>query len=115
MMRNLTRYGALLAAVCFAAGCDKSLEVTNPNQPDAGRALSSPGDAENMMGSYYRRWHEGLYRNLGNVEGMANVMSFQNYSSLANNCQNQRLPFSGAINDNAIGNSCQGEQQDRKS
>jgi len=110
MMRHLTRFGALAAVLCLGA-CDKELVVTNPNDPDQKRALATPGDAEDMMGSYYRRWHEGLYRNLGNIEGMANVMSFQNYSSLANNCQNQRTPFSGAINDNSVGNSCGGEQQ----
>jgi hypothetical protein len=110
MMGYLRRYGALAAVVCLGA-CENELVVTNPNQPDQERALATPGDAENMMGSYYRRWHEGLYRGLGNVEGMANIMSFQNYSSLANNCQNQRTPFSGAINDNSVGNSCGGEQQ----
>jgi hypothetical protein len=110
MIRELRRYGALLAVVCLGA-CENELVVTNPNDPDQRRALATPGDAENMMGSYYRRWHEGLYRTLGNVEGMANIMSFQNYSSLANNCQNQRTPFSGAINDNSVGNTCGGEQQ----
>ena len=110
MIRQLKRVGALAAVICLGA-CDKELVVTNPNQPDQKRALATPGDAENMMGSYYRRWHDGLYRGLGNVEGMANMMSFQNYSSLANNCQNQRTPFSGAINDNSVGNTCGGEQQ----
>ena len=110
MIRQLRMVGVLAALVGLGA-CDKQLDVTNPNQPDQGRALATPGDAENMMGSYYRRWHDGLYRTLGNVEGMANMMSFQNYSSLANNCQNQRTPFSGAINDNSVGNTCGGEQQ----
>ena len=110
MIRNLKRCAVLLAALALGA-CKDTLVVTNPDQPDAGRALSSPGDVENMMGGYYKRMHEGLYRNLGNVEGMANVMSFQNFSSLANNCQNGRLPFSGAFNDNSIGNVCKEEQQ----
>src|SRR5688500_11713050 len=42
---------------------------------------------------------------------MANMMSFMNYTDLANNCQHQRAPFSGAINNNAIGNPCEGEQK----
>jgi len=41
---------------------------------------------------------------------MANVQSLMNYSSLANNCQNARAPFSGAANSNAPGNVCAGEQ-----
>jgi hypothetical protein len=91
------------------AGCNQ-LDVENPNSPDAGRALATATDAENLMSNYYKRWHEGLYRGTLNVEGMANIMSFQNYSDLANNCQNARFPFSGAINNNSIGNVCSGEQ-----
>ena len=37
-------------------------------------------------------------------------MSLQNYSSLNNECQNSRYPFSGASNSNAPGNNCQGDQ-----
>ena len=111
MNRHLTYAAAFVAAAGLAAlaGCNQ-LDVTNPNNPDAERALATPGDAENLMASYYKRWHDGLYRGLGNFEGMANIMSFQNYSDLANNCQNARFPFSGAINLNTIGNVCSGEQ-----
>lgn len=109
MMRYLLRCAALTAALALVA-CDEHLDVDNPNDPDAGRALATPGDAENLMAGYYKRWHDGLYRGLGNVEGIANIMSFQNYSDLANNCQNQRFPMSGAINNNQIGNTCGGEQ-----
>jgi hypothetical protein len=109
MMRKLMGWAAVVAALGLGA-CQDELVVDNPNSPDAERALATPGDAENMMASYYKRWHDGLYRNLGNVEGMANIMSFQNYSDLANNCQNQRFPMSGAINNNAVGNTCGGEQ-----
>ena len=110
-MNRYLRYAPLLAAAGLAAlaGCNQ-LEVTNPNNPDAERALATPGDAENLMSSYYKRWHDGLYRGTGNFEGMANIMSFQNYSDLANNCQNARFPFSGAYNLNTIGNVCAGEQ-----
>lgn len=111
MRRSLTCAAALVAAAGLAAiaGCNQ-LDVTNPNNPDTKRALATPGDAENLMAGYYKRWHDGLYRTLGNFEGMANIMSFQNYSDLANNCQNARFPFSGAINLNTIGNVCSGEQ-----
>ena len=110
MIRYL-RYAPLLlaAGVVTVAGCNQ-LEVTNPNSPDAERALATAGDAENLMSNYYKRWHDGLYRTLGNFEGMANIMSFQNYSDLANNCQNARFPMSGAYNLNTIGNVCAGEQ-----
>jgi len=42
---------------------------------------------------------------------MANIMSWQNYSSLNNNCQNSRYPLSGATNSNAPGNGCASDQQ----
>ena len=104
-------------AVCGLGACtEKSLEVTNPNSGETQRVLGTPDDAENLLGSYYRRWHAGLYGTLNannpptNFEGMANVMALMNYSSLANNCQNSRAPFSGATNSNAPGNVCSGEQ-----
>ena len=109
-MRHLTKGAALVAAGLVALGACNQLDVTNPNDPDTKRVLARPADAEALMASYYKRWHDGLYRTTGSFEGMANIMSFQNYSDLANNCQNARFPFSGAINLNTIGNVCAGEQ-----
>ena len=111
MNRLFLRYAVLAAAALGLGACEHNLEVANPNNPDGKTLLGRPSDAEALMASYYKRWHEGLYRTTTNFEGMANVMSFQNYSDLANNCQNQRLPFSGAINNNAIGNNCESEQK----
>ena len=105
---------ALLAAFGLGACSEQSLVVTNPNAGETQRVLGTPDDAETLLGSYYKRWHAGLYgdrRNPpGNFEGMANIMSLQNYSSLNNNCQNSRYPFSGATNSNAPGNGCGGDQ-----
>jgi len=111
MNRLFLRYAVLAAAALGLGACEHNLEVANPNNPDGKTLLGRPSDAEALMASYYKRWHEGLYRTTTNFEGMANVMSFQNFSDLANNCQNQRLPFSGAINNNAIGNNCESEQK----
>src|SRR5947207_564109 len=116
MIRQVIPCLALLA-VCGVGACtEKSLEVVNPNSGETKRVLGTPDDAENLLGSYYRRWHAGLYGTVNannpptNFEGMANVMSLMNYSSLANNCQNSRAPFSGATNSNSPGNVCGGEQ-----
>ena len=87
---------ALLAAMVGVSACEKNLEVTNPNSGDTKRVLGTPNDAEALLGTYYKRWSTGVYGSTINLEGMANVMSLMNYSSLANNCQNQRAPFSGA-------------------
>src|SRR5690242_10673264 len=114
MRRKLIPYVALLAAFGLGACSDKSLEVTNPNSGETQRVLGTPDDAEKLLGSYYKRWHRGLYGSAtaappGTLEGMANIMSLQNYSSLNNECQNSRYPFSGAANGNAVGNNCAGD------
>jgi hypothetical protein len=109
MNRTLLRCGAALAAAVGLGACD--LDVQNPNQPERTRVRATPADLESLLGSYYKRWHDGLYRTLGSVWGMANVQSFENVSSLSNNCQGQRIGIPRATNDNAVGNVCEGEQQ----
>jgi hypothetical protein len=115
MRRKLIPYVALLAAFGLGACSDKSLEVTNPNAGETERVLGTPDDAEKLLGSYYKRWYAGLFGGPGanppgTLEGMANIMSMQNYSSLNNECQNSRYPFSGATNANSPGNNCAGDQ-----
>jgi len=114
MRRKLIPYVALLAAFGLGA-CEDSLVVTNPNSGETQRVLGTPDDAEKLLGSYYKRWYSALYGAPGanpptTFEGMANIMSMQNYSSLNNECQNSRYPFSGATNANAPGNNCASDQ-----
>lgn len=108
MNRRLLGYVALVASV-GAAGCD--LAVVNPNSPETARVLATPADLETLLGSYYKRHNDGLYRTLGSIWGIANVQSFENYSSLANNAQNARAGVPRPGNDNSIGNVAAGEQQ----
>ncbi|MEX2177605.1 MAG: hypothetical protein WD801_02775 [Gemmatimonadaceae bacterium] len=108
MIRNLMRYGSLAGVLVGLAACD--LDVSNPNDPGTAEVLATPADAEALLGSYYKRWHAGMYSSSINVDGMAAVQSFENYSSLANSCQNQRGPIPRPANNNSIGNSCSGEQ-----
>jgi hypothetical protein len=110
MTRNLIRCAALVALVGLGACKEKQLTVSNPNSPDAGKALSSPSDLENFLGSYYKRWHTAMYGSLGNQWGMAAVQSFEDFSTLSNNCMGQRVGIPRAANDNSIGNGCAGEQ-----
>lgn len=115
MNRKLIPYVALLAAFGLGACSDKSLVVTNPNSGETKRVLGTPDDAEKVLGSYYKRWFVALYGTVGanpptTFEGMANIMSLQNYSSLNNECQNSRYPFSGASNSNSPGNPCGADQ-----
>jgi hypothetical protein len=108
MMRSFLRYGAL-AGVLGVSAC--KLDVQNPNSPETQRVLSNPADLENFMSKYYIRWHQGMYNTTTNIWGMLAVQSFENYSSLANNCMNQRAAIPRGPNDNAIGNQCEAEQK----
>jgi hypothetical protein len=109
-----------LLAVTLAAGsvaCENALDVRNQVAPSTEQVLGTPNDAEALLGTYYKRWNSGVYNGSNtslsstlNLEGMANVMSLMNYSSLANNCQNSHTPFTGYQNVNSPGNTCLGEQ-----
>ncbi len=52
---NLVRAAAAVALV--AMGACKSLDVQNPNEPDAKRALSDPAALEALAGGTLRTWH----------------------------------------------------------
>jgi hypothetical protein len=111
MMNRLIRCAAL-AGVLSLGACEEALEVTNPNDPETERVLATPKDAEALLGSYYRRWLQGFHDGLGNVWGMSTTQSFENYSSLANNCMNARSGIPRPTNNNDISNACSGEQQE---
>ena len=111
MIRNLTRATAIIAVLGLGlAACEKQLEVSNPNSGDTQKVLATPTDAENLVAGYFKRWSTGLYGSITVVDGMTSVMSLMNFSSLANNCLNGRLPFAGADNFNTAGNVCTAEQ-----
>src|ERR1051325_4244196 len=111
MMRKLIRYAALASVVGLGVvACERSIATSNENSGDTEKVIGTPNDAEALISTYYRRWHTGVYGSTTDLEGMANVMSLMNFSSLANNCQNSHYPFTGAANVNAPGNVCHGEQ-----
>jgi len=105
---TLLRFAVAVAMGLAMAACD--LAIDNPTQGDQAKVIGSPDDAEALISTYWKRWHSGVYGSTGDIEGMANVLSLMNYSSLANNCQNSHLPFSGASITNNPGNVCGGEQ-----
>ncbi|MEP7247114.1 MAG: hypothetical protein ABI885_25990 [Gammaproteobacteria bacterium] len=109
MIRKVLKFAALAAAVGLGA-CDKQLVVGNPNSGETQRVIGTPGDAEALISSYYKRWYTGVYSSTTDLEGMANIFGMMNYSSLANNCQNSHAPFTNASNGNSPGNVCAGEQ-----
>lgn len=108
MMRRFVKYSALAALVGLGA-CEDALVVDNPNQGDTDKVISTPADAEALIGTYYKRWYSGVYGGTGSMEGRLNVWSFLNFSSLANNCQNTSYPFGNSNVTNSPGNPCSGE------
>jgi hypothetical protein len=111
MIRSLIRLGALAGAVALGAcHLEEKLAVTNPNDPGFGAVKGTPADLQNYLGTLYRRWHSALYGTTTTAWGMAAVMSFEDFSTLSNNCQGQRVGIPRASNDNSVGNGCNGDQ-----
>ncbi|CAN5865773.1 hypothetical protein BH11GEM1_BH11GEM1_11760 [soil metagenome] len=108
MNRTWIRSAAIVTALIGLGACD--LKVQNPNNPETARVLASSTDVESLIGTYYKRWHSALYTNTSSVALMAMVQSFEDFSSLSNNCMGQRVTIPRPPNDNAIGNGCASEQ-----
>jgi hypothetical protein len=56
--KTATLAGTLLL---LGAGACADLEVTNPNEPDAGRALTSAGDVEALIAGSFASWYVGQH------------------------------------------------------
>lgn len=82
--------GLALAAVLAAVGC-KSLDITNPNDPDGDRALSDPEALESFVGGSAKAWFNTF---VGTVGGGPLVTQAQTYSSAWNN---SNMLFYGSI------------------
>src|SRR5688500_3171335 len=55
---KFTRRGTTPAAALLIAGArNPDLNVTNPNAPDVARAIATPGDVRQLIGSSYNTWH----------------------------------------------------------
>jgi hypothetical protein len=58
LIKNLELVG--IAALVGAAACNPDLAVTNPNAPDVSRAIATPGDVRQLIGSSYNSWYLGM-------------------------------------------------------
>ena len=74
MMTRFRRASSLLAAMVLA-GCG-SLDVTNPNAPDAKRALSDPAALEAVAGGSMRTWFNGYEGCEGNCVLVTQAQTF---------------------------------------
>lgn len=113
-MNFRTRIAALagsVAVVTLAGACNPDLNVTNPNAPDIARALSSPGDIRQLIGSSYNNYYLSMQGG-GNAPEpgialgvMADVftMAFGNFGARFNG-QEPRLAYnnSSAASDGTV-------------
>ncbi len=62
-MKRIHRIVSLVGAaavVAVAGACDPDLNITNPNAPDRARAIATPGDVRNLIGTSYNGWYQGM-------------------------------------------------------
>ena len=90
------------AIVALAAACNPDLNVTNPNNPDVERAISTPGDVRNLIGNAYNGAYLAMQGNARPYPGiatgvMADVisMSFGNFGARFNG-QEPRLAYNNS-------------------
>jgi starch-binding outer membrane protein, SusD/RagB family len=108
-MNFKTRFATLAgsaAVLAFAGACNPDLNVTNPNAPDVARAIATPSDVRQLIGSSYNTVFlgmQGCYTgqcepNPGIATGvMADVMtmSFGNFGARFNG-QEPRLAYNNS-------------------
>jgi starch-binding outer membrane protein, SusD/RagB family len=79
-----TRKWPMLALLLFgAAGC-VDLDVQNPNQPGAERALQTAGDVESLIGGGYSQWWNSEWSAGSSLGPILSVQSFQHSAFPAN-------------------------------
>jgi starch-binding outer membrane protein, SusD/RagB family len=94
---KLSRAAGILALV--ALGACKSLDVVNPNEPDAGRALTDPAALEALAGGTLRTWWNAW---MGMESGGVMTTQAQSFSSSWNN---YNMYFYSAIDGDGTRNS----------
>jgi hypothetical protein len=71
-MRHSIRKTAALCALLVGLSACADLDVVNPNDPDRGRALASPGDVESLIAGSFGSWWLTASSHLGKNPIMAN-------------------------------------------
>ena len=103
-MKRIYRINALALSglVLLAGACNPDLNVTNPNNPDVERAISTPGDVRNLIGNAYNGAYLAMQGNARPYPGvatgvMADVisMSFGNFGARFNG-QEPRLAYNNS-------------------
>ncbi|HEX2717509.1 MAG TPA: RagB/SusD family nutrient uptake outer membrane protein [Gemmatimonadaceae bacterium] len=87
------------AALLVGAACSTDLNITNPNQPDVGRVLATPGDVVQVAYSSLNTWYRGatsVYPNvMMSVTSDVLTMNFGNFGARFNNLE-PRIPYNNS-------------------
>src|SRR3990172_7491986 len=93
-----------IAGLCLALGAAAcaDLEVTNPNDADAARAIRTASDVESLVSGSYNTWYNGADSYNGPGMFLSNA-SFQHTAPWANAAMEfyGRLPREAIVNDAA--------------
>src|SRR4051794_449612 len=73
---NGMRAGLLLALGALA--CKPDLNITNPNNPDVARAIATPGDVRNLIGTSYNTAYLGMQGSVRPYPGIAAAVMADN-------------------------------------
>ncbi len=116
-MKLKNRFAALAGSavvLALAGACNPDLDVTNPNAPDVARAISTPSDVRQLIGSSYNTWFLGMQGGavapfepnpglMTEVMGDVATMAYGNYGARFNG-QEPRLAYqnSSATSDGRV-------------
>ncbi len=115
-MKFKTRFATLVAGagvLALAGACNPDLNVTNPNAPDVARAIATPSDVRQLIGSSYNTVYVGMQGAGEPVPGLAvdvmgdvMTMAYGNFGARFNG-QEPRLAYnnSSAAGDGRVASS----------
>jgi starch-binding outer membrane protein, SusD/RagB family len=81
-MTNLRKLVIPALLLFGAAGC-VDLDVQNPNEPEAERALNTAGDVESLIAGTYLQWWNSEWATGGTVWGLGTMLSVQSFQHSA--------------------------------
>ncbi len=94
-MKYKNRIAAIAAGagvVALASACNPDLDITNPNAPDVARAIASPGDVRQLIGSSFNTWYLTAQGGAEPVPSLATAIMADN---MTNSYGNFGMRFNG--------------------
>jgi len=83
--------GLGLGVAALMLGACTTLDISNPNAPDAKRALADPGGVEAVAGGTYRTWFNTAMGGASQGDGTLNLVTLANSYTASWNNNNMRI------------------------